>query len=238
MVFSARSQRGCVMGRVLRCAGLALALVLVPAAFAQDKKPDAKDDKDKPKDTKAAVEKMHIAGEITGKLTIWGSSDKGFTVQVPVTYYVVNDGEYRAMVSDQAKLATMNPRDVQGRINTMNAIAQHEAKLYTKKTENVNVDFTPAAEMKVRILDPVEYDDKGKPRKLTAKEKADRKGPDKKLPGYTADAADVKQDMIVTVYIEKKKPAKTKKDKDDKSLTDTKPEALMLLIVADPPAMK
>src|SRR4051794_7860919 len=99
-VFSARVQRGVLMGRILRCVGLALALVFVPAALAQEKKPDPdkampKDDKAKPKDKKEAVEKMHISGEVTGKLITWGASDKGFTVQVPVVYYVINEGEAR-----------------------------------------------------------------------------------------------------------------------------------------------
>ncbi|HEX5273121.1 MAG TPA: hypothetical protein VFW33_21645 [Gemmataceae bacterium] len=231
------------MRRLLGCAGLALALGFLPAASAQDKKADAdkamsKDDKDKPKDKKEAVEKMHVAGQVTGKLTQWGSSDKGFTVQVELVYYVLNEGEYRALVQDQAKLATMNPRDVAGRVNTLEAIAGHQARLYNQKKEKVNVDFLPSDEMKVRTLHPLVYDDKGKPKKLTRKELDELKGPDKKLPGYTADAGDIKQDMIVTVYIEKKKPTKTKKDKDEKTLTDIKPEALMLVIVADPAAAK
>jgi hypothetical protein len=226
------------MARILRCVGLVLALAFLPAALAQDKKPDPdkpmpKDDKDKPKDKKEAVEKMHVAGEVTGKLTAWGSSEKGFTVQVPLVYYVVNEGEARALAQAQVNLA--KARSAQDVVNARNDMMNHQARLYTEKKENVNVDFTPAAEMKVRVLHPMVYDDKGKPKKLTRKELDELKGPDKKLPGYTADAADVKQDMIVTVYIEKKKPTKTK-SKDDKDLTDTKPEALMLLIVADPVA--
>lgn len=223
------------MAGILRCVGLALALVVSPVVLAQDKKAD--NDKNKPKDKKEAVEKMHVAGEVTGKLTVWGSSDKGFTVQVTLVYYVVNEGEYRALLQSQVDLA--KARSIQDLYNAKKAMADHQSRLYTEKKETVNVDFTPAAEMKVRIKYPMEYDDKGKPKKLTSKELAARKGPDKKLPGYTADASDVKQDMIVKVYIEKKKPTKTKsKDKDDKTLTDTKPEALMLLILADPAAAK
>jgi cell division septation protein DedD len=207
------------MVRILGCVGLALALVFSPVALAQDKKSDPdkampKDDKNKPKDKKEAVEKMHIAGEVTGKLTVWGSSDKGFTVQVPVVYYVLNEGEYRAVLQSQIDLA--KARSLQDVVNAKNAMADHQSRLYMEKKENVNIDFVPSAEMKVRILHPVEYDDKGKPKKLTAKELAERKGPDKKLPGYTADPSDVKQDMIVKVYIEKKKTTRTK-SKDDKT---------------------
>jgi hypothetical protein len=230
------------MVRILRCVGLALALVWVPAALAQDKKPEPdkampKDDKSKPKDKKEAFEKMHVGGKISGKLTVWGASDKGFTVQVPIVYYVVNEGEYRALLQSQVDLA--KARSLQEVYNAKKAMADHESRLYTEKKENVNVDFTPGPEMKVRTMIPVIYDDKGKPKKLTKKDKDELKGPDKKLDGYTADPSDVKQDMIVTVYVEKKKPVKTNpKDKDDKGLADNKPEALMILIVADPAAAK
>ncbi len=221
------------MRRILGAVGLALALVLLPAARAQDKKADPKDDKDKPKDTKAAVEKMHVAGEVTGKLIQWGSTDKGFTVEVPVTYYTLNEGEARALAQAQINLA--KARSAQDLINARNDMMNHEAKLYTAKTEHLKIDFVPSADMKVRIKTPVVYDDKGKPKKSTRTELDEMKCPNKKLPGYNADASDVKQDMIVTVYIEKKKKSKTK---DDKGLADTKPEALMLLIVADPAAAK
>ena len=227
------------MRRILPCVGLALTLAFVPAALAQDKKPDAdkampKDDKNLPKDKKDAVEKMHVGGQIAGKLIQWGSSDKGFTVQVPVTYYVLDEGQYKALVQSQLDLVkSKNPQEA---FNARKAILEHQAKLYAAKTENVNVEFTPAAEMKVRTLHPMVYDDKGKPKKLTKKELDELKGPDKKLPGYTADVADVKQDMIVTVYIEKKKPAKAN-PKDEKVLLE-KPEALMLVIVADTAAPK
>jgi hypothetical protein len=229
------------MGRILRPLGLALALVFLPVTFAQDKKPDdkamPKDDKDKPKDQKEALEKMHIAGEVTGKLILWGSSDKGFTVQVTVPYYVINEGEARALAQSQVNLA--KARNAQDLLNARNDMMYHQARLYMEKKEDVKIDFTPSAEMKVRILNPVVYDDKGKPKRLTPKEKAELKGPDKKLPGYTADPSDVKQDMIVTVYIEKKKTTRTtsKEDK-EKGLADSKPEALMLVIVADPAAAK
>jgi hypothetical protein len=227
------------MRRILPCVGLALALAFVPVTLAQEKKPDPdkampKDEKNLPKDKTAAVEKMHVGGQISGKLIQWGSSDKGFTVQVPVTYYVLDKAQYDAMLQEEINLArAKNPTEA---FNARKAILEHRAKLYSPKTENINIDFAPAAEMKVRTLQPMAYDDKGKPKKLTKKELDELKGPDKKLPGYTADASDVKQDMIVTVYIEKKKPAKTN-PKDEKGVLE-KPEALMLVIVTDPAAGK
>ena len=232
------------MRRILRCVGLTLALVFLPTAFAQDKKPDPTDkpnptdkpmavDKNAPKTQKEALDKMHVGGEISGKLTRWGGSDKGFTLQVPLTYYVLNDGEYRALAQAQVDLA--KARNANDLYNAQKAILDHQSRLYNVQKKDVNIEFTQGADMKVRILHPMVYDDKGKPKKLTKKELDELKGTDKKLPGYTADASDIKQDMIVTVYIEKKKPTKTTKGKDDKDLADTKVEALMILIVADAP---
>src|SRR5262249_41801926 len=156
----------------------------------------------------------HVGGQVGGKLTQWDAG-KGFTVQVTVTYYVLNDGEYRAMI--QSELDAARARDVASRLNSMRAYADHQSRLYTQKNETVNIDFVPASEMKVRTMHPVAYDDKGKPKKLSSKELAELKGPDRRLPGYTAEVSDVRQDMTVTVYIEKKKPSKSSsKDKDDK----------------------
>jgi hypothetical protein len=99
-------------------------------------------------------------------------------------------------------------------------------------------DFQASADFKIRVANPVVFDDKGKPKKLsqlTKKEKDELKGPDKHLPGYTGEANDVHTDSsIVTVYAAKAtKPAKPAGGKDDKGLTDTKIEAVMILIQGD-----
>ncbi len=233
------------MRRILRCVGLALALVFLPAALAQDKekKPDdksmPKDDKNLAKDKTAAVEKLHVGGEITGKLTQWGSSDKSFTVKVTVRYAEVNQGEYKAMLEEQTYAADPR-RSVQDRLNHAKAAADHQTRLYTAKSTDIDFQFQAGADMKVRNLNPVIFDDKGKPRKVSQmpkKERDELKGPDKTLPGYTAEMNDVHQDSYVTVYLPKKKAGKTgakdDKAKDDKGLADTKPEAVMLVIIGD-----
>jgi hypothetical protein len=231
------------MRRVLCCVVLGLLLAVLPAAFAQDKKADADKadkadkampaDKNAPKDKKEAIEKMQTGGQVGGKLTQWGASDKSFTVQVTVNYAALNEGEYKAMIQEQAYAADPR-RSPADRLNHANAAAQHQAKLYTAKKEMVDVHFVAGNDMKVRTMNPLVFDDKGKPKKLTAKEKDELKGPDKSLPGYTADISDIHQDSVVTVYLPKKKPAKTN-PKDDKGLLDTKAEAVMLVIVAEPP---
>ena len=95
-----------------------------------------------------------------------------------------------------------------------------------------NVDLAPADEMIVRRKTlPVLFDDKGKPRKPTGKELKEMKG-EGNLPGYMAEASDLKANQLVTVYYQtKKKPAK--KDDPD-ALTDSKPKVRMIVIEAEP----
>jgi hypothetical protein len=233
------------MRRLICGVGLVLALVISPTAFAQDKKPDDKkpDDKATPKDKDgkalakdkdAAVEKLHVGGEITGKLTQWGSNDKSFTVKVTVRYAELNQSEYKAML--QEELYAADPaRTVQDRRNHAIAAVEHQAKLYSVKSTDIDFQFSAGADMKVRTANPVVFDDKGKPKKLsqlTKKERDELKGPDKSLPGYNAEMNDVHPDQYVTVYLPKKKAGKTTA-KDDKPLADTKREAVMLLILGD-----
>src|SRR5437867_1041864 len=80
-----------------------------------------------------------------------------------------------------------------------------------------NFDFQSVDDVKVRWKNlPPLFDDKGNPRKPSDKERAELKGPDKKLPGYQADFADLRKDMTVEVQFPKAnaKPDKGKKDKD------------------------
>ena len=63
------------------------------------------------------------------------------------------------------------------------------------------------------------------------------KGPDPKLPGYTAELEALRQDQYVTVYLAKKKGAakSTTKDKDEKPAED-RPQISMVVILAEPPS--
>jgi hypothetical protein len=96
-----------------------------------------------------------------------------------------------------------------------------------------NVDLTPAEDMIVRTnFVPVEFDEKGKPRRRTQKELKELKG-DPKLPGYQADASALKRGQQVTCYLEAKK--KTGKKDDTDALVDNKPKVRLILITAEPP---
>jgi hypothetical protein len=71
-------------------------------------------------------------------------------------------------------------------------------------------------DVKVRVMElPPVYDDKGKLRAPTSKERQDARGPDRKLPGYAASLEDLKPGQYVRLTVVKRagyKPAKGVKD--------------------------
>jgi hypothetical protein len=111
---------------------------------------------------------------------------------------------------------------------------------------NRDVDLQATDEMKVRTLNPpVEFDEKGKPRKYTAKELKEMRGPDRKLPGYTADFESLKIGQIVRVTVARRKSVlkamqhpqrvNTKdKDKENDAPLGDRPEVTMIVILAEP----
>jgi hypothetical protein len=113
------------------------------------------------------------------------------------------------------------------------------ANLY--KDQSLKLELDAPDNMKVRTMVlPVEFDDKGKPRKPTEKEKKELKGPDLTLPGYTGDWDSLKVDQ--TVEIRRVKPSSKSKDKDqdkDKAKKDddktetTRPKVAMIVIMAE-----
>jgi hypothetical protein len=91
------------------------------------------------------------------------------------------------------------------------------------------LEYPRADEMIVRRRHPpVMFDAKGKPRKPTAKELKELKG-EGNLPGYMAEASDLKANQTVTLYLQK--PTVKKDDPD--SLTDNKPSVRMIIIEAE-----
>ena len=100
------------------------------------------------------------------------------------------------------------------------------------KVGHKDVQLAPADEMIVRRKNaPVMFDDKGKPRKPTAKELKEMKGPGN-LPGYLAELSDLKANQLVTCYVQTKK--KTAKKDDPDAPTDNKPRVRMIVIEAEP----
>jgi hypothetical protein len=106
------------------------------------------------------------------------------------------------------------------------------ANLYKDVSQKIDLDAPE--DMKVRtMLLPLEFDEKGKPRRLTEKEKRALKGPDPALPGYTADLESLKPDQLVEIYLAKQAPKSRAKDKDPDAEESTRPKIAMIVIRAE-----
>jgi hypothetical protein len=196
------------------------------------------DDDKAAKEKKDAADKMVSKGTISGKLIKWGNGTNEKTITLQVTVQVPNPGGLQTMANLENQLLDAsrdgNPVNRARRINDVRTqMALHQKDVV--KDEKVEVELVPSDDLIVRMKDPpVKTDEKGKPRKLTDKEKKELKGSDPKLPGYTASMEDLKNDEFVTVYVTQKKlPKSTTKDKDEKP--DNKPTATMIVILLDPP---
>jgi hypothetical protein len=211
--------------------GTAVILLLASATAGRT----ADDDKTA-KEKKEAADKMVATGSVTGKLIKWGNGSADKTISLQVTVQVPNPGGIQTMANLQVQLAEAsrdtNPVNRANRIASVQAqMALHQKDLL--KNETHDIDLVPGEDMIVRMKDPpVKLDDKGKPRRLTDKEKKEAKGNDPKLPGYTASLEDLRNDQYVTVTVSKKKDAKTA-TKEEKA--ENKPVVTQILIVADPP---
>src|SRR5947208_9771384 len=101
----------------------------------------------------------------------------------------------------------------------------------------VSQDLWVHDEVKVRLLQlPPIFDDKGKRKRPSQKELEDMKGPDKKLPGYTASLDDLKPGQVVRVRLIQKAGFKPGKGKErDKEIPDEyKPQVDLIVIVSEP----
>jgi hypothetical protein len=75
---------------------------------------------------------------------------------------------------------------------------------------HVNFEFQVVESVKVRQRHlPQKFDDKGKPTKYTAQELKELKGPNSKLPGYTAELGDLKPGQLLTIELHQKKLPKS-----------------------------
>ena len=220
------------MRRMLQWASLLLALAAVPPLAAADKPIVAADKKE-------AAAKMIAAGDLTGRVVNVEQTKKVFTLELTVAYQAPNLGAMQNLQNIQVQLAqAAAKRDYNGMRNLQVQLAQAQAQMVQVKTEKHNVDIEASDDVKVRRKDPpVEFDDKGNPKKYTPKELKELKGPDPKLPGYTGDFDSIQQDEMVHVTLSKKKEAPKKPGKDkDADLDENKPTATMIIILSEPAA--
>ena len=119
--------------------------------------------------------------------------------------------------------------------------------MYKIDTKTKDIEIQAADDVVVRMANPkADFDDKGRIKKYTKKEKAELRGTDKKLPGYKADFGDLTTDQLILVTLVRKKgspgvakmPKRKGKDKDDAAAADlldeNAPKASLILIVREP----
>jgi hypothetical protein len=231
------------------------ALALGAAALGADDKKDAA--KDKPK--------VQQGGVLTAKVVNVEAQQKSFTVQVEMPVMRAAGGyagagnlqAYQALLQQQQQLMQQQMQIMQIRNPAQRMLALRQLAVQAQQQRVAtpgqagsplqvtkvpkDIDLRAIDEMKVRVLDlPVEFDEKGKAKKWTRKEIAERKGPDPSLPGYTADFDNIKAGQIVKVYLVKQKPApkpvaKGKdKVKDDDEPVDKRQEVWMVVILGEP----
>jgi hypothetical protein len=191
----------------------------------KDDKKDAKkaDADEKKKETKKAEPKDKLGTPIVGKLKRVEGAQKYLTVEVAIPAGMVVSG--------------------------VRTVGKVRVPTYRPQIIRKDFDFQAADEMKVRAAQPpLDYDEKGKPKKYTAKELKEMKGPDPNLPGYMADFDSLKAGQIVKVYFippkkdegkawaAKDKPKKKDKDGDKDIADEVKAEARMIVIMAEPDA--
>jgi hypothetical protein len=124
----------------------------------------------------------------------------------------------------------VNPGSEKGNIviSVQEPYLERSGRNIVTKFREKHVDLAQADEMIVRRANPpIMFDDKGKARKPTNKELKEMKG-EGHLPGYMAEASDLKANQIVTVYYQAKKKPANKDDAD--ALTDNKPKVRMIVI--------
>jgi hypothetical protein len=228
-------------------------------------KKDAKDKKkkDDPAEPKTKPEKVSYGAQFLAKLTkIEGTSQQEFTVQLTIRYLEPNlqaqanllQKQQRLLLRQRQIMLTRNPIVRQQLLLQLIQDAQQgQQNLYNIKEIKKDIDLRAAEDMKVRTMKPpLEYDDKGNVKKYTAQELKELRGKGN-LPGYTADFDSLREGQIVKVYLAKpkakpkkkvdKKDKKGKKDKkdmddEDEELEQPKPEAVMVVVIKEPPEMK
>jgi hypothetical protein len=99
-----------------------------------------------------------------------------------------------------------------------------------------------ADDVQVRVMQlPMQFDDKGKPKKYTSEEMKELRGPHANLPGYKSDYDSLRTGQVVTVSFRRfqspttasTKEADKDKDKDKKAASDPGPRVGLIVILSD-----
>jgi hypothetical protein len=248
-----------------------LLAAVVPLCAADEKKKKG-DAANAPPTTEQDYKQLAQARLVTGKLLNFEPTDRKLTIQIEYQIYKPNDKnkggkannlqrqQEQLLREQQEVLRSRNPAELVRRLQQLQARVQRlqaqqlkgQKDLFKVEKPHKDFDLEAVENVKVRLAQlPVEYDEKGYPIKHTDKELKERKGPDPKLPGYTASIEDVKVGQTVKLTLARKKPApkpadkdkdqKNDKDVDKDAAADNHPDVTMIVILKDadePPPSK
>jgi hypothetical protein len=198
-------------------------------------------------DDKGTKDQVTPTLKFLGKVLKVNGSNKTLTVELTQSIVVVDRYQAgRLLYWEQRLIDAQRDRNPTNRLKrtqeAQNWIVYHQARLYQRRDQHQNLDLQAVDDVKVRTLQlPPVFDDKGHPRKRTADELKELKGPDAKLLGYTAEFVNLKPGQVVEVTLgnvrtsgmdktSSKETASDKKPADDKG-TNLKPLVIMLVIV-------
>src|SRR5947207_12211314 len=124
----------------------------------------------------------------------FGSMLLGAVLLVPALSAQDKDKDKKDAPEQKEKLIRLG--DIAGKVTNIDA---NEKSLHLQVGRR-DVKVITTDDVKVRTKNPpVAYDDKGDKKKYTAKELKELRGDDPKLPGYTAEFNDLKQNQVVEV---------------------------------------
>lgn len=219
--------------------GLMIAAVLPEEAAAQKKK----DRPDKPGASTPATAKeaeaLAQANTVVGTLVRSGGSDRTLTLRLDYQRLEPNAGRngggHALYRQQQQILRTTNPLQRAQQMQRLLAQLQREQlqalrNQFRVVTEHKDFDLKAASNATVRFLNPpMDYDDKGYPKKYTPEELRKLKGKDANLPGYEADFEKLKVGDTIRVTFKKPQANKNK----DADRDDTTPEVAMIVILQE-----
>jgi Leucine-rich repeat (LRR) protein len=148
------------------------------------------------------------SARLAGKLIRVDRSRKRLTIQLTRGYMVQDPWHTACIVSHQIRLQSAgtirNPlQRMQYIQDHMNWIAYHQKHQYSWRQQNENIEVEAAADVAVRIpVPPAVYDPKsGQQRRPTEVELRKMRGPDPRLPGFTAAFDDLRARQLIEVYL-------------------------------------
>ena len=173
-------------------------LILGQEKDAKDKGKEKDKDKEKvekPASDNANKEKWVVTGQTNALIKEYRESDGSLVLSIQSVE--LNPQAMQQMQQARMQGGKANPQ--QARMNLMKA----QENLYKQKMEDV--EFLLKDDVKIRqLLPPESFDEKGNKKRLSAKELAELKGPEKNLPGFPADRSDLNGNTLVQVTFSSK----------------------------------